>query len=83
MIITIKPITVGTITTDKAVANMSIGDNSVAISLYPAIEVSGVWQKIEGAPILPISGYVSEEDIDTMLDGITPDVQSLVTNRGL
>lgn len=83
MLITIKPVTIGAVTTDKAIANMSIGDSSVAISLYPAIEVSGEWVKLEGAPVLPVVGLDTDTDIDTMLDGITPDVQTLVTGRGL
>lgn len=83
MIVNINPITVEGITTDKAIVNMSIGDNSVAISLYPAIEVSGQWQKIEGAPVLPVVGLDSDTDIATMLAGIEPDVQILVAGRGI
>ena len=83
MIVTINPVTVGSVTTDKAIVNMSVGDSSVAISLYPAIEVSGDWQKLEGAPVLPVVGLDSDTDIAAMLVGIQPDVQALVSGRGI
>lgn len=83
MILTIKPVTVGSVTTDKAILNMSVGDSSVAISLYPAVEVNGEWVKVEGAPVLPIVGLASETDISALLESFSVPVQTLIDGRGV
>lgn len=83
MILTIKPVTVGSVTTDKAILNMSVGDSSVAISLYPAVEVNGEWVKVEGAPALPIVGLASDIDIASLLDALSEPIQTLINIRGI
>lgn len=83
MIINIQPVTVGDVTTDTAILNMSVGESSVAISLFPAVEQGGVWTKVEGAPVLPLVGMDSETDVAAMLAGIDGPVQTLVSGRGV
>lgn len=83
MIVTINPITVNDVTTDKAVVNMAIGDNSVAMSLFPAVEIDGVWTKLNDAPVLPVVGMSDELSIQTMLENCLAHIQKLVSDRGI
>lgn len=83
MILTITPVTVGDTTTDKAILNMSVGDNSVAISLFPAVEAGGSWQRLADAPVLPIVGMAAETDVAAMLAAVEQPLQTLVDARGI
>jgi len=77
MIVTINPITIGDVTTDQAIVNVSLGDGSVAMSLFPAVEVGGSWVRLEGADAIPVVGSYPE-----LFEALGPALQAFVTGIG-
>lgn len=82
MIITIQPVTIGKVTTDKAILNASFGDSTVSVSLYPAIEVNGIWTKLE-TNVIPLIGLIGQLDIDALFTSVESAIQAVVSERGI
>ena len=82
MIITIQPVTIGKVTTDKAILNASFGDSTVSISLYPVIEVNGTWTKLD-TDVIPLIGLTGQVDIDALFSSVESAIQVLTNERGI
>lgn len=85
MIVTIKQAKGSGTTTTTAIVNLAVGDDSVAISLWPAEQVDGVWKRIEGAPLIPLIGSPHRKgkaDLNSLLAEVEKAVEKFVKAKG-
>jgi len=78
MIVTINPVTVGDVTTDKAIVNLTLGNESVTMTLHPVTEIGGIWIPIEKNNIIPIIGLYPE-----LFESFKPEIQTFIQGLGI
>lgn len=69
-------------TTDIAIVNLAIGDDSIAVSLYPCTDKDGKRERAPEALTIPFVGVRGSKDVTTLLDTITDALQEFIAGRG-